>query len=192
MKRTRLFAVIASALLCASLAFGQSTASAPASSTPTTRSGRFDLGLTQQQKTQLHNLRTSMRDQIAIIHHDPTLSQEQQQQQIQQLRQSTREQTKAVFTPEQQQKLAQMKAARQATLGLTQAQQTQLKTLFSGARQQREGVLNDASLSNAQKQTQLQQIRQNTQTQLNSILTPDQLQKMHHMRRGWGGGHGNS
>jgi len=191
MKRTKLFVVIASAVLCASLAFAQNTASAPASSTPTTRSGRFNLGLTQQQKTQLHNLRTSMRDQIAIIRHDSTLSGEQQRQQIQQLRQTTRDQIKAVFTPEQQQQFAQRKAAHQAKLGLTQAQQAQLKSLFSGVRQQRETVLNNASLSNAQKQTQLQQIRQNTHTQLSSILTPDQLQKMHHMRRG-GGWHGNS
>jgi len=191
MKRTKLLAVIASAVLCASMAFAQNTASAPASSTPTTRSGRFNLGLTQQQKTQLHNLRTSMQDQIAIIRHDSTLSGEQQQQQIQQLRQTTHAQIKAVFTPEQQQQLAQRKAARQAKLGLTQAQRAQLTSLFSGARQQRETVLNDASLSNVQKQTQLQQIRQNTHTQLSSILTPDQLQKMHHMRHGWGG-HGNS
>jgi len=178
-------------VLCASLTFAQNTASVPASSTPTTRSGRFNLGLTQQQKTQLHNLRTSMQDQIAIIRHDSTLSGEQQQQQIQQLRQTTHAQIKAVFTPEQQQQLAQRKAARQAKLGLTQAQRAQLTSLFSGARQQRETVLNDASLSNVQKQTQLQQIRQNTHTQLSSILTPDQLQKMHHMRHGWGG-HGNS
>ncbi len=191
MKRTKPLAVIASAVLCASLAFAQNTASAPASSTPTTRSGRFSLGLTQQQKTQLHNLRTSMQDQIAIIRHDPTLSREQQQQQIQQLRQTTRAQIKAVFTPEQQPQLTQMKAARQAKLGLTQAQQVQLKSLFSGVRQQRETVLNNASLSNVQKQAQLQQIRQNIQTQLGSILTPDQLQKMHHMRHGWGW-HGNS
>jgi len=191
MKRTKLLAVIASAVLCASMAFAQNTASAPASSTPTTRSGRFNLGLTQQQKTQLHNLRTSMQDQIAIIRRDTTLSGEQQQQQIQQLRQTTRTQIKAVFTPEQHQQLTQMKAARQAKLGLTQAQRTQLKSLFSGVSQQRETVLNNASLSNAQKQTQLQQIRQNAQTQLSSILTPDQLQKMHHMRHGWGG-HGNS
>ncbi|MFZ3213354.1 MAG: hypothetical protein WA188_17770 [Terriglobales bacterium] len=191
MKRSKLFIVIASAVLCASLAFAQNTPSAPAASTSTTRSGRFNLALTQEQKTQLHNLRTSMRDQIAIIRHDPTLSEAQRQQQIQQLRQTTRAQIKAVFTPEQQQQLAQMKAARQAKLGLTEAQRSQLKGLFSGARQQREAVLNNASLSNAQKQTQLQQIRQNTQTQLSSILTPDQLQKMHHMRHGWGW-HGNS
>ena len=190
MKNTRLTVVIATALLCASLAFAQEVTSAAPATAPTTaparHSGKFNLGLTQEQKTQLHNLRTSMQDQIAIIKHDSSLSREQQQQQIEQLRQTTRAQMNAVFTPEQQQKLAQMKAARQARLGLTEAQQTQLKSLFSGARQQRESVLNNASLSSAQKQTQLQQIRQNTQTQLSSILTPEQLQKMQHMRHGWG------
>ena len=190
MKHTRLAVVIATALLCASLAFAQQTPSVAPSGTPKAHSGRFNLGLTSEQKTQLHNLRTSMQDQMAIIKHDSNLSQEQQQQQIQQLRQTTRAQMKAVFTPEQQQKLAQMKAARQARLGLTDAQQTQLKSLFSGARQQREAVLDNSSLSSAQKQTQLQQIRQNTQMQLSSILTPEQLQKMHSMRhgRGWHNG----
>jgi Spy/CpxP family protein refolding chaperone len=79
-----------------------------------------------------------------------------------------------------------MKAARQAKLGLTQAQKAQLKTLFSGARQQRQAVLNNASLSNQDKQAQLQQIRQNTKTQLSSVLTPDQLQTMRQMRHGRG------
>jgi len=186
MKPNKLAILIASAVLCASLAFAQDTTSAPSSNTPATapatKSGRFNLGLTQEQKTQLHNLRSSMQDQIAIIRHDQSLSDQQKQQQIQQLRQTTRAQMKTVFTPEQQQKLAQMKAARQAKLGLSDAQKSQLKTLFSGAKQQRETVLNNASLSSAQKQTQLQQIRQNTQTQLSSILTPEQLQMMHHMR----------
>jgi Spy/CpxP family protein refolding chaperone len=194
MKHRKLTVVIATALLCASLAFAQETSSAaPSSTTPSSTpkaySGRFNLGLTQEQKTQLQNLRTSMRDQMAIIKHDSTLSQEQQQQQIQQLRQTTRAQMNAVFTPEQQQKLAQMKAAHQARLGLTDAQKTQLKSLFSGAHQQREAVLNNSALSSAQKQTQLQQIRQSTQTPLSSILTPEQLQKMHSMRHGWGGFH---
>jgi Spy/CpxP family protein refolding chaperone len=143
------------------------------------------LGLSPQQIAQLRNLRASMRDQAAIIRHDPALSAEQKQQQIQQLRQSTRAQVKAVFTPAQQQQLAQMKAARQAKLGLTPEQRSQLKNLFSGTRQQREAVLDNSSLSNAQKLAQLQQIRQNAQSQLSSILTPDQLQRMHHMRRGF-------
>jgi Spy/CpxP family protein refolding chaperone len=182
MKPKKLIIVIASALLCASLTFAQNTPSTSSSGTPGAKSERFNLGLTQQQKTQLRNLRTSMRDQIAIVRHDTSLSQEQQQQQIQQLRQATRAQMKAVFTPEQQEKLAQMKAARKARLGLTDTQKSRLKDLFSGAKQQRETVLNNASLTSAQKLTQLLQIRQNTQAQLSSILTPDQLQTMHHMR----------
>ena len=178
--------MIASALLCASLAFAQDTTSTVSPSPSTPQSQRFNLGLTQQQKTQLHDLRSSMRDQIAIIRHDPSLNGEQKQQQIQQIRQATRTQVKSVFTPAQQQQLAQMKAARQAKLGLTQAQKTQLKSLFSGARQQRQTVLNNASLSNQDKQAQLQQIRQNTKTQLSSILTPDQLRTMRHMWQGRG------
>jgi Spy/CpxP family protein refolding chaperone len=183
---TRLPVVIASALLCASLAFAQDSNSTVSPSPSTPQSQRVNLGLTQQQKTQLHDLRSSMRDQIAIIRHDSSLNGAQKQQQIQQIRQATQTQVKSVFTPAQQQQLAQMKAARQAKLGLTQAQKAQLKTLFSGARQQRQAVLNNASLSNQDKQAQLQQIRQNTKTQLSSVLTPDQLQTMRQMRHGRG------
>jgi len=182
MMRQIKFWMLSAALFCSCVGFAQSTGGTAAGK-------KFNLGLTQQQKTQLHNLRTTMQDQVAVIRHDTTLTEQQKQQQIQQLRQSIRAQINAVFTPEQQQKLAQMKAARQAKLGLTAEQQSQLKSLFAGARQQRASVLNTASLSSQDKQTQLQQIRQNVQTQLSTILTPDQLQKMQHMRRGrrgWG------
>ena len=154
----------------------QSTASAPAK-----------LNLTADQKKQLHDLRMSMRDQAAIIRHDQTLTAEQKQAKFKELRTSTREQMKSVLTPDQQQtfaaRRANHRAAMAAKLGLTADQQTKLKALFSSTHQQREAVLNNASLSNDQKQAQLSQIHQTTQSQLATILSPEQLQKFQQMRR---------
>jgi len=78
-----------------------------------------------------------------------------------------------------------MKAARQAKLGLAQAQKTQLKSLFSGARQQRQTALTMPREQSGQAGATSAD-RQNTKTQLSSILTPDQLQTMRHMWHGRG------
>lgn len=155
--------------------------------TQSTASATPNSQLTPQQKQQLRELRTSARDQAAIIRHDQTLTDAQKSAKLKQLRASTREQMKSVLTPEQQQAFAQRRAARKdefaAKLGLTADQQTKLKTLFQSTRQQRQAVLNNASLTNDQKQAQLSQIRQGTHAQLATILTPEQLQQFQQMRK---------
>jgi Spy/CpxP family protein refolding chaperone len=144
--------------------------------------------LTPEQKTQLRTLRQSARDQAAIIRHDQTLTDAQKQAKLKDLRASTRAQMKSALTPEQQQIVANRRAARKAAiaakLDLTADQQSKLKALFVSSHQQREAVLTNTSLTNDQKQAQLTQIRQATQTQLSTILTPDQLQKFQQMRHG--------
>ncbi len=94
---------------------------------------------------------------------------------------------KSVLTPEQQKAFADHRAAAKAKfaakLGLTADQQSKLKDLRRSTRQQRQAVLNNPSLTNEQKQAQLSQIRQTTQAQLATILTPEQLAKFHQMRK---------
>lgn len=165
-------------------------ATAPAPGTTTTQSTASITArpqLTADQKKQLHDLRMNARDQAAIIRHDQTLTAEQKQAKLKELRTSTREQMKSVLTPEQQAAFANYRAARKAAmaekLGLTADQQTKLKDLFQSTHQQRETVLNNTSLTNEQKQAQLSQIRQTAKAQLATILTPDQLEKFHQMRK---------
>jgi periplasmic protein CpxP/Spy len=145
------------------------------------------LNLTPEQKKQLHQLRLSARDQAAIIRNDQTLNAEQKQSKLKELRATTREQMKSILTPEQQKTFAERRAARRAKiaaeLGLTPDQQTKLKDLFQSTRQQRQAVLSNSSMSNDQKLAQLKQIRQEAKSQMATILSPEQLQKLHQLRR---------
>jgi Spy/CpxP family protein refolding chaperone len=161
----------------------QNTASTAQNTTPATAGPR----LTLEQKKQLRDLRTSARDQAAIVGNDPALNAAQKQAKLKELRAQTHEQMKSVLTPEQQKAFADRRAAGKArvaaALGLTPEQQSKMKDLFSSTHQQRQAVLTDAALTNEQKQAQLSQIRQTSQAQLATILTPEQLVKFQQMRK---------
>lgn len=176
----------------AALLAQQATAPAPETTTPSAASATGNASsarpqLTAEQKKQLRDLRNSARDQAAIIRNDQTLSAEQKQAKLKALHVSTREQMKSVLTPDQQKAFAEHRAEAKekfaAKLGLTADQQSKLQDLRKSTREQRQAVLKNSSLSNEQKQAQLSQIRQTTQAQLATILTPEQLEKFHQMRK---------
>jgi len=139
------------------------------------------LGLTADQKQKLHDIRTQAADKAAIIRNDASLTPDQKKQQLQALHEQTKQQTNAVLTPDQQAKAAQMHEQgmqkMKQRLGLTDQQEQQLKNLWAQARTQREQVLNDTTLTQDQKAAKLADIRANNETQLKTILTPDQLAK---------------
>lgn len=171
----------------AALLAQQATTPAPETTTQGAASATGRPQLSAEQKKQLSGLRNSMRDQAAIIRHDQTLTEEQKQAKLKALHASTREQMKSVLTPEQQKAFADHRAAVKAKLaaklGLTADQQSKLSDLRRSNHEQRQAVLNNSSLTNEQKQAQLSQLRQQSQAQLATILTPDQLAKLHQMRR---------
>lgn len=173
----------------ATLLAQQATTPAPDTTTQSTASATAKPQLTAEQKQQLRSLRNSARDQAAIIRNDQTLTAEQKQAKLKALRASTREQMKSVLTPAQQAAFANRRAAAKsrfaAKLGLTADQMSKLKDLRLSNRQQRQAVLTNSALTNEQKQAQLAQIRQASQAQLATILTPEQLEKFHQMRRHW-------
>jgi Spy/CpxP family protein refolding chaperone len=165
----------------------QATTPAPETTTQSDATTAGKPHLTADQKKQLGELRSTARDQAAIIRNDQTLTAEQKKAKLKELHASTREQMKSVLTPEQQKALADRRAAGKERfaekLGLTPDQQNKMKDLFVATHQQREAVLKNASLTNEQKQTQLSQIRQSSKAQLATILTPEQLVKFQHMRK---------
>lgn len=173
----------------AALLAQQATTPAPETTTQSAASATARPQLTAEQKKQLSDLRSSARDQAAIIRNDQTLTAEQKQAKLKALRVNTREQMKSLLTPEQQKAFADHRAAAKAKfaakLGLSADQQSKLKELHLSTRQQRQAVLKNTSLTNEQKQAQLSQIRQASQAQLATILTPEQLEKFHQMRRHW-------
>lgn len=160
-------------------------APAPETTTQSAASASARPQLSAEQKTQLRGIRNSARDQAAIIRNDQALNAEQKHAKLKALRASTREQMKAVLTPEQQKAFADRRAAAKANfaakLGLTADQQSKLQALRQSTRQQRQTVLKNTALTSEQKQAQLSQIRQGSQTQLATILTPEQLERFHQM-----------
>ena len=171
----------------ATLLAQQATTPAPDATTQSAASATGRSQLTAEQKKQLSDLRSSARDQAAIIRNDQTLTAEQKQAKLKALRASTHEQMKSLLTPEQQKTFADHRAAAKAKfaakLGLSADQQSKLKDLRSSTRQQRQAVLKNPSLTNEQKQAQLSQIRQSSKAQLATILTPEQLAKFQQMSK---------
>jgi Spy/CpxP family protein refolding chaperone len=156
------------------------------------------LNLSQQQQDQLKPIFEKQREQAKAIKQDTSLNEEQKKQKFDALRQGTQTQVNAVLTPEQQQQWAQMKeqgkqhmgerrgnmGARMAEkLNLSQQQQDQLKPIMEKQRAQAKAIWQDNSLSQDQKREKMQALHQESQTQINAILTPEQQQQMQQMRQ---------
>lgn len=62
-------------------------------------------------------------------------------------------------------------------LNLTDDQQQKIKPILEGESQQMQAVRQDSSLSEKDQMSKMGQIRQDSMTQINSILTPEQQQK---------------
>jgi protein CpxP len=155
------------------------------------------LNLSQQQQDQLKPIFQNQRTQVQAIRQDTSLTPDQKKQKLLALRQDMQTQVNAVLTPEQQQQWAQMKAQarlRMANgpalgqrmaqkLNLSQAQQDQLKPIMQNRRVQAKAIWQDNSLTQDQKKQKMQALHQETQAQLNAILTPEQQQQMRQMRQ---------
>jgi Spy/CpxP family protein refolding chaperone len=157
------------------------------------------LNLTQQQQDQLKPIFEKQREQAKAIKQDTSLSADQKKQKFDALRQDTQTQLNSVLTPEQQQQWAQMKAQHQEhkgergekmggarlaeKLNLSQQQQDQLKPIMEKQREQAKAIWQDNSLSQDQKKQKMQALHQDTRTQMNAILTPEQQQQMQQMRQ---------
>jgi hypothetical protein len=68
-------------------------------------------------------------------------------------------------------------------LGLTEDQKAQLRPIVMKENQDMEAVRNDTSLTQEQKITKANQIRDAASPKIKAILTPEQLQKLSEMQR---------
>jgi periplasmic protein CpxP/Spy len=71
-------------------------------------------------------------------------------------------------------------------LKLTDEQKTQLKPILEDQQKQFQALRDDNTLTREKRRSKLQEIRQSTQEQMNSVLTSDQqakLKKMYEIRR---------
>ena len=74
-------------------------------------------------------------------------------------------------------------------LNLSADQTARLTPIFADRAQKTQALFQDQSLTPDQRHAQMKAIHQNTEQQLATVLSPDQLQQlksMHHGRRGWG------
>jgi Spy/CpxP family protein refolding chaperone len=78
-------------------------------------------------------------------------------------------------------------------LNLTADQQAQLKTIHQDAKQQAQAIKKDASLSADPKKAKMKELRADTKSKTDAILTPEQREKMaqmHANHKGKKGNHG--
>jgi len=62
------------------------------------------LGLSDQQKSQIHGIRQKSQEQVQAVKSDTSLSPQQQSQQIRQIRHKANQQVESILTPEQREK----------------------------------------------------------------------------------------
>jgi Spy/CpxP family protein refolding chaperone len=154
------------------------------------------LDLTTDQKAKLKALREAQQKEWTELKNNKAATAEAGKKQRRELQQKYQAQMKAILTPEQQAQLAQSRAAHhkgaqakgqqkgmKEALNLTEAQQTKMKVLNNDFKTKRETLRNDVSLTEAQKKEGLKAIAQQHRTEIKSMLTAEQQQKLETMRK---------
>ncbi len=141
------------------------------------------LALSDQQKSEVQALLKAEREQRESIRNNTSLTPEQKRDQLRQLRHSSHDRVLAVLTPEQQQRLQQRHEPVSgigplALLNMTPDQKSRIAPILAADRQQTKAVLGDSSLTPEQKRAKLQEIRQSTNSQIGTVLSPTQRQRL--------------
>jgi len=147
-----------------------------------------ELNLTDQQKSEVEALLKVEREQRQAIRNNSSLTPEQKRDQLRQLRRSTHDQVLAVLTPEQQQRFQQRHEhvsgiGPLAPLDLTPEQKLKIGPILQADRQQTRAVLSDSSLTPQQKRAKLQDIRSTTNSQIQTVLSPTQRQRLQQFKQ---------
>lgn len=141
------------------------------------------LGLSEAQKAQIKPIMQQAAADTRALRQDTTLSPEVKRARTKAIRAAAQARVQAILTPAQRAQMKQMAAERgmekMATdLNLTATQKARLSPILSNAKQQREAIQSNASLSPAQKKAQLKSLRETTKSQVDEILTAQQRQQM--------------
>jgi Spy/CpxP family protein refolding chaperone len=181
--RHRIFGILLCALILAGTVFAQGPGPSRRRAAGAMRVLQ-QLNLTPEQRTQVRSLFQQQRQQVQAIRQDQSLTTEQREAKIKAIREGTHEQLLASLTPEQRQRLTEFRerAHPLQALNLTPEQQPKVKLILQQQRQQVQAVRRDQDLTPRQKRAKVQEIRQNTEAQLKSILTPEQQQRFDELR----------
>jgi len=158
-----------------------------------------ELGLKDDQKAKLKDLRSQSAEAIRTIRANPALTPEQKHEQIASMRKASRAQMQAMLTPDQQTRLAQImshpgRLRAQAVhrvrmgvlanrLGLTHEQRIQIRTIHTTTLAAVTPIRADASLTPEQKKAKVTELRQAGRDQARAVLTADQRQKLNQIEQ---------
>ena len=156
------------------------------------------LRLTGDQRTKIKAAWRQTAEAAKAIRANAALTAEQQHEQIAALRKSTREQMRAMLTPEQQTKLAEIRnhprmlhalavrrvraAAVANRLGLTTEQRAKIHNIRGATRAAVAQVRSDPALTPEQKRAKVRVLVKANRLEARGVLTPDQQKKLDGMR----------
>jgi len=153
-----------------------------------------ELGLTQDQISQIKPMLKQFRTDVKGVH-ESNLPKDQKIAKIKDLRKQLKSSIMSVLTPEQQRKAPAVwaKARRKMAamrmqwmakkLGLTADQKANIKSITQDARQQAKAIRTDTTLSKDAKKAKLQELRKDTRAKVMNVLTPEQRQEMKTLRQ---------
>lgn len=165
------------------------------------------LNLNQAQKDQLQKIRQENMQERKAIRSDASLTEQQKADKMKALSKSEAEKRNSILTSEQKQKIkvsqkdrktenrkAGMKGNKSKmqkvkrpsgmnSLSLTDAQKDQMQSIRKENIEQRKAIQNDGSLTREQKAAKMKALNQSQNEKMNSIFTPEQLDKMKNTRK---------
>ena len=157
-----------------------------------------DLNLTEAQKAQLKAQREASKAQLDAIKNDATLPDAQKKEKAKAIFAEQKTKTQALLTAEQKAKLEESRKVSKerhkemaekrkdgfAKLNLSADQSAKIKAQREALKVKVTAIKNNSSLTEEQKKAQMKEVRQSSQAEMKSILTPEQQKQMQEMRKG--------
>jgi periplasmic protein CpxP/Spy len=154
--------------------------------------GKFEgLNLTDEQKAKMKAVWESKKPQLKAIRENTSLTPEQKKEKLKTLRDSIKNEMKAILTPEQQKTLEEKKSKMgemRKKVGLTDEQKQKMKALRDKFKPEIQAIKNDSTLSKEQKMAKMKDVLAKMETELKTFLTPEQQKKFEEKKGKWGMG----
>ena len=162
------------------------------------KKGMPQINLSEEQKKQVKELNASYEKQFSELRNNNSITMGDYKSKTAALKKEQHEKIQALLTPEQKTQLAtqrkegdrKMKEGQakhfdqmKTKLGLSDEQVTKIKAGQAGLQDKIKAIHQDQSLSDTQKKEQVRSAMKQQRDEMQSILTPDQLQKMKAARK---------
>lgn len=151
-----------------------------------------ELGLSQEQSSQMEAIHTKYSTQIQAIRQDQSLTKEAIKAQVEPLIKAKDAEVKNILTPQQYTALNQIKSKHQKggkhkewmqALNLTEQQEQQMKSIKDKYRPQMMAIKQDSSLDQAAKKTKLKPLKKAQMLETKKILTKEQFKTYRNLQK---------